>query len=98
MLCGARAVHGAASMAKANARVSKKAKKPRITITTSPEVIGRLKDLAAANQRSLAWVINYAIEEILEKLEGDPTLQLPVRSSPQPGQGDEERENHAKLT
>ena len=98
MLCGARAAHGAASMAKAHARVSKKAKKPRITITTSPEVIGRLKTLAAANQRSLAWVINYAIEEILEKFEGDPTLQLPVRSSPQLRQGDEDRENHAKLS
>ena len=52
----------------------------------SPEVNGRLKALAAANQRSIAWIINYAIEDILEKYEGKPTPQLPVRFSPQHGQ------------
>ena len=78
-------------MARAKARAPKKAKKPRITITVSPEVNGRLKVLAAANQRSVAWIINYAIEEILGKYEGIPTPQLPLRYFPQHGDGDEER-------
>jgi hypothetical protein len=90
MLCGAQTTFGAASMERAKARTSrttkKIAKKPRITITMSPDVNGRLKALAAANQRSIAWIINYAIEDILEKYEGKPTPQLPVRSSPQHGQ------------
>jgi hypothetical protein len=55
-------------------------------INMSPEVNGRLKALAAANQRSVAWIINYAIEDILEKYEGEPTPQLPVCSSPKHGQ------------
>jgi hypothetical protein len=85
MLCGAQADFGARSMARAKARAPKKAKKPRITITMSPDVNRRLKVLAAANQRSVAWIINYAIGEILEKYEGNPAPQLPVRSSPQHG-------------
>jgi hypothetical protein len=75
-------------MAKVKTRASKGTKKPRITITMSPEVDRRLKVLASANQRSVAWIINYAIEETLQKCEGSPTPQLPVRTSPQRVQGD----------
>jgi CopG antitoxin of type II toxin-antitoxin system len=78
-------------MAKAKARTAKKAKKPRITITLSAEVKGHLQMLAAANQRSVAWIINYAIEEILEKNKDNPTLHLPARSSPHRSEGGEER-------
>jgi hypothetical protein len=91
MLGGAQVDFGAGSMARAKVRASKKVKKPRVTITMSPENNRRLKALAAANQRSVAWIINYAIGEILEKYEGNPTPQLPVRSSPQRDRGDEER-------
>jgi hypothetical protein len=90
MLYDAEAASGASSMARAKVRTSKTtkktAKKPRITITMSAEVNGRLKGLAAANQRSVAWIINYAIEDILEKYEGEPPPQLPVRASPQHGE------------
>jgi hypothetical protein len=82
--CASR-LRGQESMARAKARAHKKAKKPRITVTMSPDVNRRLKALAAANQRSVAWIINYAIGEILEKYEGNPAPQLPVRSSLQHG-------------
>jgi hypothetical protein len=48
-----------------------------------------LKAIAKANQRSRAWVINYAINEIREKYGDDPAPVLPVRS--QPFEGDEDR-------
>jgi hypothetical protein len=91
MLGGAQVDFGAGSMARAKAQAPKKEKKPRIIITMNSEVNRRLKALAATNQRSVAWVINYAIGEILEKYEANPTPQLPVRSSPQSDRGDEER-------
>jgi hypothetical protein len=81
---------GQNSMARAKARAPKKEKKPRITITMSPEVNRRLKALASANQRSVAWIINYAIGEILDKYEGNLAPQLPVRPPLQHGMGDEE--------
>jgi Ribbon-helix-helix protein, copG family len=69
-------------MVRAKTKAPKKSKKPRITITMTPELDRRLKGLAKMNQRSAAWVINYAIEEILEKYSDNPAPQLPVRSSP----------------
>jgi hypothetical protein len=64
-------------------RATKKtAKKPRITITMTPEVNDRLKAIAVANQRSVAWIINYAIQEVLDKCAGEHAPQLPARPSP----------------
>ena len=76
-------------MARAKTKAPEKSKKPRITVTIAPELDRHLKALAKANQRSRAWVINYAINEIREKYGDNPAPVLPVRS--QPFEGDEER-------
>jgi hypothetical protein len=46
-----------------------------------------LKEFAAVNQRSVAWIVNYAVDEFLRKHQGNPA-QLPVRSSP-PGRDED---------
>ena len=66
----------AGSVARATTKALEKSKKPRITVTITPELERHLKALAKANQRSVAWVINYAIEEILEKYSDNPAPQL----------------------
>jgi len=82
MLGGAQAdLRGRNAMARAKIKVSKKSKKPRLTITITPQLDRYITALAKANQRSRAWVINYAIEEIREKYGDNPAPQLPVRSS-----------------
>jgi predicted DNA-binding protein len=63
-------------MARAKTKAPEKSKKPRMTVTIAPELDRHLKALAKANQRSVAWVINYAIEEILEKYSDNPAPQL----------------------
>jgi hypothetical protein len=91
MLCGAPAgLQGRDAMARAKTKAARKSKKPRITVTMTPGLDRHLRALAKANQRSVAWVINYAIEEILEKYGDNPAPQLPVRSSPQHLQRDED--------
>jgi hypothetical protein len=74
-------------MAKAKARAAKKPKKPRVTITMSSKANEHLKEFAAVNQRSVAWIVNYAVDEFLRKHQGNPA-QLPVRSSP-PGRDED---------
>ena len=69
-------------MPRAKTRVLKTSTKPRLTITVSPALDRYLKAVAKANQRSRAWVINYAINEIREKYKDDPAPVLQVRSRP----------------
>jgi len=77
-------------MARVKTRVPRKSIKPRLTITVTPALDRYLKAVAKANQRSRAWVINYAINEIREKYRDDPAPVLQVRSSSQPFEGDED--------
>jgi len=77
-------------MSRAKAGVPKKSIKPRLTITVTPALDRYLRAVAKANQRSRAWVINYAINEIREKYKDDPAPVLQVRSSSQAFEGDED--------
>lgn len=77
------------AIARAKTRAPKKSTKPRLSITMTPAADRYLKAIAKANQRSRAWVINYAINEIREKYGDNPAPVLPVRS--QPFEGDEDR-------
>jgi hypothetical protein len=74
-------------MARAKSKKTTKPKKSRLTVTLTPQLDRFVTALAKANQRSRAWVINYAVEEIRAKYGDDPTPQLPVRPSPQPVRG-----------
>jgi hypothetical protein len=62
-----------------------------LDITTTPALGRYLKALAKAKQRSRAWVIKYGINEIREECGDDPLPVLPVRSSSQPFEGDDDR-------
>jgi hypothetical protein len=77
-------------MSPAKTRVPKKSTKPRLTITITPSLDRYLKAVAKANQRSRAWVINYAINEIREKYNNDPAPVLQVRSSSEAFEGGED--------
>jgi hypothetical protein len=90
MFCGAQGDYmDGDAIARAKTRAPKKSTKPRLAITMTPAADRYLKAIAKANQRSRAWVINYAINEIREKYGDNPAPVLPVRS--QPFEGDEER-------
>jgi hypothetical protein len=82
---------GRDAMARVKAKAPRKPKNSRLTVTLTPQLDRYVTALANANQRSRAWVINYAIEEIRVQYGDDPTPQLPVRPSPQPPPGDEDR-------
>ena len=64
------------------AKTVTKAGKARITITVRVDLARRLKAIAKANQRSGAWVVNYAIDEFLEKYGDNSAPLLPVRPAP----------------
>jgi len=77
-------------MARTKSKKPKKAKKSRLTVTLTPDLDRYVSALARANQRSRAWVINYAVGEIRAKYGDKPVPQLPVQSSPQLVRGDED--------
>lgn len=83
MLCGAQAdLSSWHAMARAKSKKPNKAKKSRLAVTLTPQLDRYVTALAKANQRSRAWVINYAVDEIRAKYGDDPAPQLPVRPSP----------------
>lgn len=91
MFCGAREVYvGEDAMARTKKNAQRKRTKPRLTITMTPALDLYLRALAKANQRSRAWVINYAINEIREKYRDNPAPVLQLRSSSQPFEGEED--------
>ena len=92
MLSGAQVdLSGGDAMARPKSKKPKKPKKSRLTVTLTPQLDRYVTALAKANQRSRAWIINYAVEEIRAKFGDDPAPQLPFRSSPQPVRGGEDR-------
>jgi hypothetical protein len=91
MFCGAqRDCLDRDAMAHVRKKATKKLTRPRLTITMTPALDLYLKALAKANQRSRAWVINYAINEIREQYRDDPAPVLQLRSSSHPFAGDED--------
>jgi hypothetical protein len=92
MFCGAQDDYwGWDEMARSRTRVPRKSAHRRLTVTMTPVLDRYLKTLAKANQRSRAWVINYAINEIRDKYGDNPAPVLPVRTSSPYLQGDEDR-------
>jgi hypothetical protein len=85
-------------MARARTRSPRKQKMRRLTVTMSPELDRYLNALAKANQRSRSWVVNYAIDQIRERYGETPTPMLPIQSSPQPSQANEDQMCEALAT
>jgi hypothetical protein len=56
---------------------------PRISVSLDPNDYGRLSELARNSQRSVGWVIRYAVKRFLADGQ-DPQLQLPLQGAATP--------------